>query len=254
MQCCCRQKKRGGGAVDQLWTCLPERWHPIRAEDAAGGHCGVSRRPSWPWEGRAGGRCMERRSILPLTGPGTLCLLNDSVSVSRHDLVKEHDGVKAREETEMTQISQSTFYGEAYKEIFAGICTRGSTADPGRVCSVVAWAGRKLLCRGGGMARKHICPTPAPSRADHFDYTYVGENFSLKKTFPGQNLVATSVLTQNKGPGTEAHFWNPPTLLRRAPMPSPRPAKQFSGLPENQKQHDKLMSTWSAHGRVCVCI
>ena len=42
-------------------------------------------------------------------------------------------------------------------------------------------------------------------------------------------LVATSVLTQNKGPGTEAHFWNlPPPLLRRAPMPSP-PAKQFSG-------------------------
>ena len=47
-------------------------------------------------------------------------------------------------------------------------------------------------------------------------------------------LVATTVLTQNKGPGTEAHFWNPPPLLCRAPMPSPpppTPAKQFSGRP-----------------------
>ena len=44
----------------------------------------------------------------------------------------------------------------------------------------------------------------------------------------------TSALTQNKGPGAEAHFWNPPPpQLRRAPMPSPPPptAKQFSGRP-----------------------
>ena len=58
----------------------------------------------------------------------------------------------------------------------------------------------------------------------------------MKKIFRAKicALVATSVLTQNKGPGTEAHFWNPPPpLLRRAPMPSPPPppAKQFSGRP-----------------------
>ena len=43
-------------------------------------------------------------------------------------------------------------------------------------------------------------------------------------------LVATSVLTQNKGPGTEAHFWNPPPLLRRVPMPS-APRKAIFGPP-----------------------
>ena len=39
--------------------------------------------------------------------------------------------------------------------------------------------------------------------------------FWLKKLFQAKicvpaPLVATSVLTQNKGPGTEAHFWTPP--------------------------------------------
>ena len=48
----------------------------------------------------------------------------------------------------------------------------------------------------------------------------------------GSPFAQPPVLTQNKGPGTEAHFWNPPLLLRRAPMPSPPPpAKQFSGRP-----------------------
>ena len=43
-------------------------------------------------------------------------------------------------------------------------------------------------------------------------------------------LVATSVLTQNKGPGTEAHFWSPPPPPSFAGRPChPPPAKQFSG-------------------------
>ena len=48
-------------------------------------------------------------------------------------------------------------------------------------------------------------------------------------------LVATTVLTQNKGPGTEAHSWNPPRLLRRAPMPSPPPQSNFrAAIGENE--------------------
>ena len=42
-------------------------------------------------------------------------------------------------------------------------------------------------------------------------------------------LVATSVLTQSKGPGTEAHFWNPPPLPSPGAHAIPPPAKQFSG-------------------------
>ena len=65
-----------------------------------------------------------------------------------------------------------------------------------------------------------------------------GKNFSRKKIFRAKicvpaPLLATSVLTQNKGPGTEAHFWNlppPPPLLRCAPMPSP-PRKAIFGPP-----------------------
>ena len=38
-------------------------------------------------------------------------------------------------------------------------------------------------------------------------------------------LVATTVLTQNKGPGTEAHFWNPPPPSPGAhAIPPPRKA------------------------------
>ena len=44
-------------------------------------------------------------------------------------------------------------------------------------------------------------------------------------------LVATSVLTQNKGPGTEAHFWNPPPPSFAGRPCHPPPAKQFSGRP-----------------------
>ena len=57
-----------------------------------------------------------------------------------------------------------------------------------------------------------------------------GEIFD-EKTVPKicvpASLAATSTLTQNKGPGTEAHFWNPPSP--GSPPPSP---KQFSGRPE----------------------
>ena len=41
--------------------------------------------------------------------------------------------------------------------------------------------------------------------------------------------MATTVLTQNKGPGTEAHFWNPPRSFAGRPCRPPPPAKQFSG-------------------------
>ena len=135
------------------------------------------------------------------------------------------------------------------------------------------------------MARKHICPTPPPSPSlvavpgggfglglpylpcrgggggatptymaqndPHvaliiFDYTYVGENFFVKKIFRAKicvpaPLVATSVLTQNKGPGTEAHFWNPPPpFLRRAPMPSPL-CKAIFGPPRHSSARARLI-------------
>ena len=50
-----------------------------------------------------------------------------------------------------------------------------------------------------------------------------GGGLLVEKTFSGQNLAPTSVLTQNKGPDTELHFSNPPPLLRRASMSAPPP-------------------------------
>ena len=71
-----------------------------------------------------------------------------------------------------------------------------------------------LLCPGGGggVRPQHTWLKMIPTSRYHFDYTYAGEIFSVKKFFRAKicvpaPLVATSVLTQNKGPGTEAHFW-----------------------------------------------
>ena len=65
-----------------------------------------------------------------------------------------------------------------------------------------------------------------------------GNIFSLKNLFRAKicvpaPLAATSVLTQNKGPGTEAHFRNapPPPSPGAHAIPPPPPAKQFSGRP-----------------------
>ena len=137
--------------------------------------------------------------------------------------------------------------------------------------------GKKIALRGaGGMARKPICPTPpSPSlagvpggglgwgcstyraggggstpnmcgskcRADHFDYTYVGEIFWWKKFFSGPKFVFRCLLRQHpslhktEGPARKPISGTPPPhpLLRRAPMPSPPPpppAKQFLGRQE----------------------
>ena len=125
------------------------------------------------------------------------------------------------------------------------------------------WAGRKLLCRGGGDTEAHFPNPPPPSllgRRDGrggsgrgrptchaggggvnptsmaqndthveliiFDYSNVGGgNDWWKELFRAKFCVPvpTSVLTQNKGPDREPHFSNPPPLLRRASMSPPPP-------------------------------
>ena len=83
-----------------------------------------------------------------------------------------------------------------------------------------------LSCRGaGGSTSTYMTP---PHRADHyFDYTYVGGKLLVEKAFSVQNLCSsapTSIVTQNKGPGTKAHVSNPlPSTLRRASGPTPPP-------------------------------
>ena len=61
-----------------------------------------------------------------------------------------------------------------------------------------------------------------------------GKNFLRKKNLWAKicvpaPLVASFVLTQNKGPGTEAHFWNLPPPPSPGAHAIPPPAKQFSG-------------------------
>ena len=50
-------------------------------------------------------------------------------------------------------------------------------------------------------------------------------------------LVATTVLTQNKGPGTEAYFWNPPT--------PPSPGARAIPPPPPQSNFRAAQSLWS---------
>ena len=59
-----------------------------------------------------------------------------------------------------------------------------------------------------------------------------GNKFWWEKHFRAKSCVPapsapTSVLAQNKGPGTEAHFSNSPRLLRWASMPPPPPGAIF---------------------------
>ena len=74
----------------------------------------------------------------------------------------------------------------------------------------------------------------SPRRADHFDYTCVRGEISREKNFSGTKFVFRRLwwqhpsLHKRKGPGTEAHFWNPPPFLCRVPMPSaPPPQSNF---------------------------
>ena len=120
--------------------------------------------------------------------------------------------------------------GDDWVLVTSGLRTPGLSVTPVHAHSHVQSGLRMpLLCtvRGGGggvgMAKiwhNTIVPSFAMAFQDQF-YTYVGEIFSVKKIFRAKicvpaPLVATSILTQNKGPGTEAHFWNPPL-----PPPSP---------------------------------
>ena len=62
-------------------------------------------------------------------------------------------------------------------------------------------------------------------------------------------LVATSVLTQNKGPGTEAHFWNPPPHPSPGAHATPPPHKAIFGPPNDQCNEGvilryKCLGTW----------
>ena len=57
------------------------------------------------------------------------------------------------------------------------------------------------------------------------------DNYKIEHQNPNNNHLSPH---KNKGPGTEAHFSNPPPLLRRAsvpapPPPPPPPAEQLSG-------------------------
>ena len=87
--------------------------------------------------------------------------------------------------------------------------------------------------RGGGegFGVKGSGPAIPPCCADHFGYTYVGKTFWWKKTFQAKicdpaPLAPTSFVRQKKGPGTEAHFSNPPPL----PSAGVRPPPARSGL------------------------
>ena len=66
--------------------------------------------------------------------------------------------------------------------------------------------------------------------------THMWGNFCREKTFLGQNLCSGAfggnIRRYTKQRGRHGSpFLEPPPLLRRAPMPSPPPAKQFSGCP-----------------------
>ena len=74
---------------------------------------------------------------------------------------------------------------------------------------------------GGGGSDPDIYGSKlSPRRADHFDYTYVGEHFFVKKNFPGQNLCSGAF--GNIRPYTKQRARHrSPFLERPPPPPSP---------------------------------
>ena len=69
-------------------------------------------------------------------------------------------------------------------------------------------------------------------------------------------LVATSVLTQNKGPGTEAHFWNPPPPPSPGTHAIPLPQSNFrAALVQPTDMREKLnMELFCKFGKVKVTV
>ena len=112
----------------------------------------------------------------------------------------------------------------------------------GRRAGRGVWAGAALpAVPGGGGGRP--TPTYMAQNDPHVvliiltthmwgKFFFREKNFQAKICVPAP-LVATSVLTQNKGPGTEAHFWNPPPPSSFAGHPChPPPRKAIFGPPK----------------------
>ena len=126
-------------------------------------------------------------------------------------------------------------------------------------------------CREGGLGWR--CPTcraragggggPTPTYVAQNDphvaliilTTHMwGKFFSLKKISRAKicvpaRLVATSVLTQNKGPGTEAHFWNPPPPSFAGRPCHPHPRKAIFGPPNGFGPSNNI--PWHDWARFC---
>ena len=87
--------------------------------------------------------------------------------------------------------------------------------------------GSNAVRGGGGGTPTDMAQNDPPRRADHFDYTYVGGNFLVKKAFPGQNLCSGAFggnirpYTKQRARHGSPFLEPPPPLIRRAPMPSP---------------------------------
>ena len=97
----------------------------------------------------------------------------------------------------------------------------------------LGWGCPTCRAGGGGVRPQHTWLKMIP---DHFDYTYVGEIFFVKKIFRAKICVPAPLVrpyTKQKARHGSPFLEPPPPLLRRAPMPSPPPAaKQFSGRPD----------------------
>ena len=121
--------------------------------------------------------------------------------VKRHTLYVEGEKSHIDSGREKTWYSPMTMTATTRREenCFAGGGWHGSPfAQPppllGRCAGRGARAGAALpaVPGGGGSDSNTHGSKGSPRCADHFDYTYVGEHFFVKKNFPGQNLCSSA--------------------------------------------------------------
>ena len=99
-------------------------------------------------------------------------------------------------------------------------------------------------CRAGGGGVR------PPRRADHFDYTYVGEHFFVKKIFPGQNLCS-GAFGGNICPYTKQRARHRSPFLERPPPP-PLPGAHAIPPPQSNFRAALKRGPPTQSGRGCI--